>query len=149
MAAAINILRVSKTPEIRTAQVDAASNGLTKFDCSAPCVRGHSAKRYTRTGQCVQCKAEISARYSDQNREAVSERHRKWYAENRDRASELQKQWRRKHIDLVNVQQCRYRETNGDRLNAAKKRAYWENPEKFRAASREYSRTHKEQRRVA
>ncbi len=72
---------------------DARAQGLKLYRDGNPCVNGHVAERYTRSGRCAQCERERSyARYSkqmqadpDSARKVVRESVRRHYEKNRQK----------------------------------------------------------------
>src|SRR6185503_18369991 len=42
-------------------RLEAAAQGLKKFNTGRPCNKGHNSDRYTSTGNCVACQREISS----------------------------------------------------------------------------------------
>ena len=74
---------------------EALASNQTRYFTGKPCKRGHIKERYAKTGTCVVCMAEHTAKWHDENRELRNQqnRERKQKPERKRKNKVLAKAW--------------------------------------------------------
>lgn len=106
---------------------EALSSGQMYYFTGAPCMKGHSAKRYAMNSTCVECSAV--------SQKAI-------YAKYPNRKSKHDRSYRAAHSERIRASKKAYSEKNKDKIAARSKQWRIDNAAKLRGYQRQYSRKH-------
>lgn len=95
----------------------ALEKGEQFFHVNKPCSQGHTSKRYTSTGRCVECN-EIRCRVSHEaNKEERNQKCMDRYYADHENQLNLRAEWRAKNPDYMKEYNPKYIEKNKEKLN--------------------------------
>jgi hypothetical protein len=93
----------------------ALSENLKFYFTGKECKRGHVAKRYTSTYQCLTCQNENVAKWDKDHPGKKLEISKSWAANNPERMSELIKTWRYENKEQYDTKSQKWRKNNPEK----------------------------------
>lgn len=108
--------------QLPNSRKDAKNNGVSHYFTGKPCKNGHTEKRNTKSGKCVECDRCFSRLFRKNNPEYITMINKKYYSGNKEKI-------------LLTVQ--KYYEENKEYLAGKKKEHYLLNKEKYNNLGRE------------
>jgi 5-methylcytosine-specific restriction endonuclease McrA len=125
----------------------ATQKSEVRYNTGKPCVRGHFADRWTKTGKCIQCAKEErkSEKYLNAqktwrkiNIEKLKQDNALWRKENKDRKTENDRQWRINNIERKRENDRKYYEENKEEVLKKNRKYAKNNPEVLKKAIKKW-----------
>lgn len=107
--------------------------GLKTYATGKPCKRGHSAKRYTTSANCVECTNTNSTVWRNNNPEKYLASTQKWLKNNRKLHDIRVRRWQTANKDKVRAAAKAWAAANPDKVKAAHLRYIKKNPDAYTA----------------
>lgn len=108
-------LRNAKPPHPRQVAIAA---GASLYFTGVPCRKGHVAERYVCNKKCRVCFAEKMSRRYQQNKDAIKQRNRDWYAQSREERRRRAKAYTSRHREENAARVAAWRRANPEHARA-------------------------------
>lgn len=125
---------VSDVINLPSSREEAREKGASKYLLPTPCVQGHFAERWTKSGACSQCSKEATQAWRKANADRLREQDRERRAANPGRCDAYKAAWKVRNAEKIRESDRLYREKAKSeiRRKAAERRAMPGHQEKQR-----------------